>query len=398
MARADSLRAHPARAALAALIVAMLAGGGCELVVPDTPPPFACRPGPDTCPNGSTCVPATGHCVPVAEACSPRSCPAGAQCDPNTLVCQPLDAAATPISDGPAPYLDAPGETGVDVLDAVSDVDSAGSCRGFACKCSGSSDCASGICGDQLTVTGDVYNAAGRASFCTKPCCTSADCDASTVCFATAAGGYYCVRPDWLGRSTTLGTKIGGQACSVGDDCRSGACAGSICADTCCSSSRAGAQCAAGTSCRFGGFPGTGFDVHFAAHCAPPAGLLPNASACRSAAECQSGFCDTILLVCRDACGNAQDCGAPRQSCGYTVSTPGSAGVVSACGQSQQGTGVQGSSCQAVGECLNGFCNPTSHQCTDVCFTDADCTVPGWRCRPEAVQFGGSYSVLSCGS
>jgi hypothetical protein len=398
MARAASPRARTVSAAMAALAAAMLAAGGCELLVPDNPPPFTCRPGPGSCPNGGSCAAATGHCVPFADVCTPESCPPGTRCDTGTLACQPFDAASPPSSDVLAPYIDASEPIGMDAPDAVIEGDSAGSCRGLTCKCSGSSDCASGICGAELTVTSDVYNAAGKANFCTKPCCTSADCDASTVCFATAAGGSYCVRPDWLGRSTKLGAKTGGQACAVGADCRSGACTGSVCADTCCSSSRAGAQCGASTACRFGAFPGAGFDVHFAAHCAASSGLGPSGTACRTAADCQSGFCDTILLICRDACESSQDCGVTRQSCGYTVSTPGSAGVAAACGQLQQGTGLQGSSCQTVAECQNGFCDPSSHQCTDVCFADADCTVPGWRCRPEVVQFGGSYSVLCCGS
>jgi hypothetical protein len=38
-------------------------------------------------------------------------------------------------------------------------------------------------------------------------------------------------------------------------------------------------------------------------------------------------------------------------------------------------------------------------QCTDVCFADSDCTVDGWRCRPEVAVLGQvSFSYLACGS
>jgi len=73
--------------------------------------------------------------------------------------------------------------------------------------------------------------------------------------------------------------------------------------------------------------------------------------------------------------------------------------IVAVC-SSALGTGVEGSSCQGDGDCLSGFCDTTSSmQCTDVCFADSDCTVDGWRCRPEVAVLGQvSFSFLACGS
>ena len=79
----------------------------------------------------------------------------------------------------------------------------------------------------ELTVSTPLYMANNSTNFCTKPCCTTADCDSSTVCFATGAGGNYCVNPTWIGRTATFGTATGGAACKVDSDCRSGLCAAS---------------------------------------------------------------------------------------------------------------------------------------------------------------------------
>jgi hypothetical protein len=81
------------------------------------------------------------------------------------------------------------------------------------------------------------------------------------------------------------------------------------------------------------------------------------------------------------------------------VSTAGTAGVTAAC-LPGAGHSADGASCSNDSDCLSQFCDPTSNQCTDVCFTNADCTKSGWHCRPEQVQLstGGSYSVLLCGT
>ena len=382
-----------ALATLAAVLACALAGsGGCELIVSDKMAPFSCRPGPGTCPSGSICAPRTGQCVPLVAACTSAGCPrAGMACDPGTLLCEALDATAGAgdgagtVGDGAA----TPGDAGGG---------GPATCRGLGCKCSGVSDCDSTICSDQLTVTPELFAAAGKASFCTKPCCTSADCDPATVCFGSGAGGNYCVRPDWLGRSPDTGAKLGGGTCGAGADCRSGICAAGACADTCCSATHATATCGGGTVCRFGAFPGVTFDTHDVAHCASPGGSGAGGTACQVPGDCQSGLCVGILPSrCRDACRSSPDCPA-GQICGYTlVGSGGGADVVAGC-TSAPGSGTEGTPCQGSGDCKTGFCSPTTHRCTAVCFADGDCTFQGWHCRPETVQFGGSYSVLACGS
>src|ERR1019366_1307700 len=78
-----------------------------------------------------------------------------------------------------------------------------GGCKGTGtlCPCNNASDCSTGVCALSETVGAQLYTAAGNASFCTTPCCTSIDCAAGTVCFASGVGGNYCVNPAWLGRS-----------------------------------------------------------------------------------------------------------------------------------------------------------------------------------------------------
>jgi hypothetical protein len=325
----------------------------CGLVVPDTLPAFSCLPGAETCPDGQVCAPETHQCVPSSLDGGPGLPDAGV----GTFV----------------------------------------GCSTLGCRCSGPSDCASGVCGDLLTVRKSLYAAAGNTSFCTKPCCTSTDCDESTVCFAGASGGSYCARPEWLGRGAKPGAGLGGAPCGSDGDCRSALCAGSACADPCCSTAQSASQCAANTACTFGTFPGRTFDALYTAYCAVPPGAASNGAACSTDARCRSGLC--TLNRCHDACRNSSDCGAPSEECGYALPSLSAGVIVSACSASP-GTGAQGAPCQGNQGCQSGFCSALSMSCTDVCYADSDCTARGWRCRPEVLTFpgGGNYSVLACGS
>ncbi len=377
-------------AVLGLALLALSAGtGACELDVPATVPSFSCVPGPDSCPTDQVCSPATMQCVLRSQACTVVGCPPGISCNKETLACSSGSAAVD-------------GSVGVDgqvVRDGSPDSDASSfpTCSTLACPCSGAADCQSGICADELTVTSDVYDAAKQESFCTKPCCTSADCDESTVCFATAARGNYCVRPEWLGRTTTVGAGLGGGACSVDADCRSGLCAAMSCADTCCSTAHSATECSPGTTCDFGIFPGNAFDVHYTAYCTATSGTGANGSTCASSEQCMGGLCAQDNR-CHDACRNSQDCGSSSQECGYAISPVMTSAFIAAC-SSSPGTGEEGASCQGDGDCLSGFCDSASMQCTDVCFADSDCTANGWRCRPEVVVLGQvSFSYLACGS
>src|SRR6516162_4307360 len=77
------------------------------------------------------------------------------------------------------------------------------SCNGAVlCSCVNAMDCASRVCALSVDVGPTLFQAAGSNQFCTQACCTSVDCPAGTVCFASGEGGQYCVDPAWLGRAT----------------------------------------------------------------------------------------------------------------------------------------------------------------------------------------------------
>jgi hypothetical protein len=401
--------------ATATVAVALLAsGGGCELAVGDTVPDFACEPNtPDNCPPNTVCDPHRDQCV---QSCTVGGCLGGMQCDVNSHLC--ADASVQPMTDAAgidqevdAWFLDsgspAP-EAAVDTSVAdTSTVEEAtvpdapggdsGSCTGLMCKCVGNIACDSHICADQLTVGSGLYAAAGGANFCTKPCCTSADCDANTVCYATATGGSYCVLPAWLGRSAQVGAALGGASCSANGNCRSGLCANNSCADTCCSTARSSAECGNGTSCSFGTFPGVPtFDQGFIAYCGQ-GGTGQNGAMCNFGDECESTLC--YRSSCQNACRNTPDCGGLGYTCGYYRDSMNNATIYAVCAPTRNNSAPQGSDCTSDSDCASDFCDPTSSKCTDVCFADADCTASGWRCRPEQImlQSGGSASVLCCG-
>jgi len=382
---------------LAGLVVA---GGGCEIGIGADVPAFECIQGPAVCPGTEVCDPNSHQCV---TSCTESNCAEGLECDPSSGLCIAAEAGtgndaapdSSPVVDSSMPDTAPPPDTGPPAETGV--------CRGVTCPCSGAASCDSGICVDSLTVGTGVYGAAGSQSFCTTPCCTSADCAAGTVCFATAAGGNYCVAPGWLQRSTTLGQGVGGASCQSGRDCRSGLCNGPYCADVCCSTPDSASECANGTTCRFEAFPGAvTFDKGDVAWCGT-SGNGDNGAICERDSDCQSNLCNGDD-GCSDACRTTSDCGS-QSACSYVVSTSGTAGVTAACLPTSGGhggiLGADGSSCGSDTDCASQFCDPTSNQCTDVCFTNADCSsVPDWHCRPEQVQLstGGSYSVLLCGS
>jgi hypothetical protein len=417
MDRPPSLPARSAAIALAAAALAtvLAASGGCELAIGDAVPAFACNPGPATCPDGQVCDPESHQCVLF---CTVTSCPGSMQCDFGSHLCGAGDAS---VSDASADNLtDAPVEQdgSVPLGDTGSGDDTApqdgsaemnqgdtGACSGVMCKCSGAASCIdSHICADQLTVGPGLFMAAGSAAFCAKPCCTSADCDPTTVCYATGVGGNYCVLPAWLQRSTTLGTSVGGQMCSGDANCRSGLCANGMCADTCCSTPSSATECSAGSTCSFGTFPGAPmdasavFDQNYTAFCSGAGGTGTNGSPCNFSSDCASNRCDPRTRICRDACRNTSACTGGGFACEYRLDSMTNS-VFATC-QLSNGMTPMGGACLQDGDCQTEFCNPMGNVCTDVCFGDSDCTaVQNWRCRPEqlALQGGGSAAVLCCG-
>jgi len=278
-----------------------------------------------------------------------------------------------------------PGDTGVKV-DAA--------CTGVLCACNHASDCASGVCALSETVGPALYQAAGNTSFCTRPCCNSVDCDAGTVCFASGVGGNYCVDPAWLGRASTLGTGMAGSTCTSNAQCRAGLCASERCADTCCSFQSTNAECAQGSQCAFGGFPGAvSLDTHFTALCGPPGGASTGGAPCNDSNQCAGGLCypSSPQDYCVEPCGSSTEC-ATGSGCQLDFQD---SDMYFACFP-WPGTDAEDTSCSSDMQCLGGWCQ--ENLCTNVCFTDASC-VSGWRCTPQADDGfpTGNYLVLVCG-
>ncbi|MDP9034626.1 MAG: hypothetical protein M3O50_07440 [Myxococcota bacterium] len=418
-------RAHALARALSAAI--LFGSGACELAVRDAIPLFLCEPGSGTCPTSQVCAPSTHRCVPTSQACTVGGCPARMQCDNGTLACVPAEASVVAVdgssgddatmgedegegslADVSGAFTDAtaPGDE-LAPLDAAAPEAAARCHGGIGCGCSVSRDCNSGLCVNQPgAVTRDIWNASRRHAFCSETCCTSADCDPGSVCFATGVGGNYCVPAGWLGdRAAAPGVKAGGEECVQESECRSGLCAMGACADTCCSG-RAGNQCGPGSACRFGDFQGANFDSHHTARCASPTvGGSANAVDCTSNGACRSNLCvgpGGNFPSCHDACRGAGDCSGQNQVCSYIAAGNTTGDVFAACvtaGAPVNGQ-QQGMACRSASDCQSGLCDGMG-QCTDVCFADSDCPFAGWHCRPTNMSVfgggGGTYSVLTCG-
>jgi hypothetical protein len=346
-----------ARAAV--VVVLVIVGAACEAVVTDDVPQTLCVPAPGACPSGQTCDPGTHRCAPD-DAAAGDDAPSGD------------DAAVFPLK----------------------------GCSTLGCACSGPADCMSGICADTTIVSAAVHDAAQMSAFCTATCCTSADCDSATVCLATGTGQSYCVLPQWIDRSATPGALTGGSSCESDGACRSALCVSGTCADVCCSTAQSAKECANGDVCQFGTFPGRSFDKAFVPFCAPGVGTAPSGSACTADSTCLSGLCPPEH-TCHDACRSTADCTGTSVECGYAFPGLGVTQIVAVC-EASAGTVSQaeeGAPCNGNDTCLSGFCDAKSMKCTDVCYTDADCTPAGWRCRPDvSLTFGSmTYSVFACG-
>ena len=432
MKRVDRASGRLAAVGAAAIILTLFVGeGGCELEVGDTLPDFDCAPASgtalDPCPPGFACAPITRKCTATATlSCPPShpSCPTGMQCDRATARCAVRLDGAGDTGAGHADAsvhaeagTDARGEASLDVGDALpgdgeamAPEEAPPTCRGLTCNCAGAFACDSGVCIGQDTITTPVWMQNSMASFCTKPCCTSADCSESTVCFAPGTGGNYCVKPSWIGRVAPLGSGIGGAMCKIDSDCQSGLCSNSgTCADTCCSTAdqsmpdaAARTQCAAGTLCRFSAFPGNVSDTHYTAWCSPPGnGMEQGASPCAIDGVCASNRCAGLPSVCESACRSSANCG-PGMACAYTAGPFMNKDIAAGCVPANA-AGALGASCRNNGDCVTNFCDTSvtsMAHCSDVCFSDADCTKMDWHCRPANVTLssGLTYHILSCGT
>jgi hypothetical protein len=400
--------------------VLVTAGGGCGLIIGADPPAFTCEDGPGACPTNQVCDTShtPHHCI---VSCRMSGCDDGFQCDTSSGLCTADDGGGSDASTDVAPDASTDGSaedsadgTGEGALDAPTTPDQVGpdadggpeaGCRGIGCPCASNASCDSMLCADAPTVGSAVFNAAGGQSFCTAPCCTSAECSGTSVCFATGQGGNYCVNPAWIGRTVPTGAALGGAPCMSHAQCRSGWCnttsTGGACADTCCATSDM-VQCQAGTWCQFGAFPGgVAFDKSYVGYCAT-GGFGGNFSPCTMNSSCQSELCDTTTQYgCLAACRSSANCSGARESCVYLPRSnppnpPNPPAIVAVC-YGAAGMATEGAACTKNSDCASQFCDP-SQVCTDVCFANSDCPKAGWRCRPEQVKVGDAGAVvLACG-
>lgn len=233
----------------------------------------------------------------------------------------------------------------------------------------------------------------GGASFCSRPCCSSADCGAGTDLVCAALGpGKMCVAAERWGRKAP-GDRLAGEACGKGSECRSGLCEGGTCADTCCGD----AECAAnGGACAVGA---TGWS------CAPdPAGEGAFPHLCEGDAECESGLCvkwaDGIAR-CADPCCSSRECGAVKLADGLRpalcVPVRHGSALVLACAAASEGDAIRdlGEPCEKDAQCRGGRCieagdaaapgeGAAAKVCSDACCTDASCGAPElFTCAPR---------------
>ncbi len=353
-------------------IVGIAAAMACSFLISDKlPAGYTClRDAGDVCPVGQVCAPgAVGTQFTCVPKCTTNSdCVPGERCDEVGWCVTITDGGGTSVASGDgSPGQATPSDAGGDA--ATNHLP----CSGYACPCSAAADCPSGLaCIDKTAVTQDIWNAwvdagvgaDGSSGMCLAPCCTSAvDCDdfPGNVCFATGAGGNYCVPSGWLGDRSTIGANIGGQACG-GDAgaCRSGLCLSTgVCGDTCCSNFST-TECAPSATCRFGPFSGPtdSFDKHETARCVPTGAAGAGATgggACNTNTDCRSDYCfidaggggfggggngggqQPPTGACRDACRNPDECvttatrNSPQASCSYMPPVAGNADLVAAC-------------------------------------------------------------------
>jgi hypothetical protein len=437
MTRRMRLRSGRWTAFAVTLVLGAIACVACSFIVGDSLPTFACVPeaGSGACRSDQACrpnpLPRSGFSCQAR--CPAAPCGAGESCDQGTGQCTRVgdnDATNdTTGDDGPGLTADVrvdatvDGDAATDVETGLGDVQMP--CHGLGCRCSSSADCdMTFACADKQAVAANTPSGWGGdgGHFCLEPCCTSLDCDmgdggsGATVCFATGAGGNYCVPPSWLGDRSAIGGASGGASCGTDASpaCRSGLCLDSgVCADTCCST-KSSTECATNVACRVGAFPGSGFDTHESAHCGPaPTGA--GTGGCMMNSDCRSNLCvDTMMfgsMSCRDACRNRDDCSPPgtpmyrTQACEYIQPAPPSTDVVAACAPLNtlgfgDGGGGDGSKCVTSSDCARGYCamQPGGQGvCLSSCFVDGDCPSPE-RCRPQQILIvSTTYSVLACG-
>jgi hypothetical protein len=329
-------------AAAAAAFVA-LAVFGCQAIIGGDPPAFTCASAdPSACPDGMTCDLGAGRCVGATDAG-----------DEETTDLPDADASAV-------------------LRDARADQDAGPARMGTPCRVDG--DCASKLCGTSAMLTPAITQSDGP--LCTKPCCTSADCDTGFVCFGAGTGGNYCVPPQKLSRAAP-GAKSPGASCATNGECRSGRCEGSRCLDTCCSN----ANCAAPTTCRLATV--NAGVARESWNCALPPGPLDAGQSCTDQAQCSSNACLPSVGACRTSCCGKASCeaaGFAGSACIYGLSVA-TNDRFKFCGNF--GGAAAGQPCQTDPQCKSQVCDTELRTCIEPCCLDSDC-LANQACRPAA--------------
>lgn len=341
---------------------------GCSLIVPSAVPDYRCTgDAPSSCPSGMVCDAASLMCV------APSALPDGGDEDTSPGI----DAA--PDRDGPSGPSPLGGECVVD------------------------GDCSAGLlCGTSTILTTRIVPANSKP-ICTKPCCSSTDCDPGFVCHAAATGGNYCVTAERADRTLpSSGASAIGQTCASAADCRFGLCTGRCqndaskfcdksddcggsscvnrrCSDSCCDS----VPCTSGSTCRV-----MTVATHTVWACgAVNAGGKDLGAVCTQNSECRNDNCVGFPTQrCTPPCCSSADC-----------TTLGFANNVCAYGQngndrikwcfepnSAPGAATIGGACALDTDCLSRYCDSELRVCLKVCCTDGDCATDE-RCRPSPV-------------
>jgi hypothetical protein len=399
---------------VASTILAVAVSGGCEALVPDTVPAFGCTgTNANVCPASQVCAPTLGRCVERSGACTivASMCAPGTHCDSGTQMCvvDGLDGSVPDqgTGDGGPPGMDGPPPPSDGNQPDTNPPTDSGRCTGVGCPCTTNGACDGDICADMGILTGSVT----MGQMCTQTCCASSECPDGSVCFATGTGGNYCVPSSALGR--TVGTVAGGGSCATDATCRSGKCGqGGKCADACCSDSNCtnGAQCALDTTT-------SETNGHQVLQCTGNSGSHLTGTTCTTNGYCHGGACEpdptsSFNSECMQPCCSTANAGTPgAMGCGtgfacYALNVNPPADWIPVCSQPSGndtdgqpltiGTGGMGASCTLNRDCRSTHC--FGGRCTDVCCSDADCTVvAGWVCRPRPGA-GTNGVFLRCGT
>lgn len=238
---------------------------------------------------------------------------------------------------------------------------------------------AGGACGPADFCVDPASLGLAGAAFCSRPCCSSADCgDSGAVC-AVLGPGKLCVSATMWGRGAT-GERFAGERCDKSGECRSGVCSskGHYCVDACCSD----AECAAfGAACR-------GDNGSWTCRPEKPP-LKPALDLCDSDDDCTSTLCAEWPdgeKRCAEPCCSSLECGSFKVldvvRNVLCVPTPHDSAIVLACAAAATGDaeGAVGEPCDVDGQCRGGKCiaaDPMSPGgkkiCSDVCCTDSSC-------------------------